>query len=235
MQTIRRSALVEHSAARMFALVNDVAAYPRRFDWCEAAQVLEADDGRMVARLDLGFGALRTWFTTENTMAPPHHIDLKLVDGPFRSLSGRWEFHALDESACKVTLTLSFEPQGEAARAGDGDGLPGAGRPHGRRLRARRRPRRRGVMRVEVVRAWPRRFEAVDAGAARRCHAWPMRWLRPAGGDDAETVAYAVFGVRAERRDACCATATGSNCCGRCWPIRRKRGAGAQARRRRQK
>ncbi|HEY5803043.1 MAG TPA: type II toxin-antitoxin system RatA family toxin [Lysobacter sp.] len=111
MQTIRRSALVEHSAARMFALVNDVAAYPRRFDWCEAAQVLEADAGRMLARLDIGFGALRTWFTTENTMSPPHHIELKLVDGPFRSLSGRWEFHALDESACKVTLTLSFEPK----------------------------------------------------------------------------------------------------------------------------
>ncbi|MEG3191004.1 MULTISPECIES: type II toxin-antitoxin system RatA family toxin [Novilysobacter] len=110
MPTIRRSALVEHSAARMFALVNDVAAYPRRFEWCDAAQVLEQDELRMRARLDLGLGALRTWFTTENTLAPPHHIDLKLVDGPFRKLSGRWQFHSLDESACKVTLTLEFEP-----------------------------------------------------------------------------------------------------------------------------
>ena len=111
MPSIRRTALVEHSAARMFALVNDIAAYPRRFDWCDAAQVLESSENRMVARLDLGLGALRTWFTTENTMSPPHHIDLKLIDGPFRSLSGRWEFHALDESACKVTLTLDFEPK----------------------------------------------------------------------------------------------------------------------------
>lgn len=110
MPTIRRSALVEHSAARMFALVNDVAAYARRFDWCDSAHVMEADEGHMVARLDLGLGALRTWFTTHNTLKPPHHIDLKLVDGPFRKLTGRWEFHALDESACKVTLTLDFEP-----------------------------------------------------------------------------------------------------------------------------
>lgn len=95
----------------MFALVSDVSSYPRRFEWCDGAQVLEASELRMVARLDLGLGALRTWFTTENTLAPPHHIDLKLVDGPFRSLSGRWEFHALDESACKVTLTLTFEPK----------------------------------------------------------------------------------------------------------------------------
>jgi ribosome-associated toxin RatA of RatAB toxin-antitoxin module len=111
MPTIRRSALVEHSAARMFALVNDIAAYPRRFDWCESAQVLEADDVHVVARLDLGFGALRTWFTTENTLTPPHYIDMQLRDGPFRKLSGRWQFHALDESACKVTLTLEFEPK----------------------------------------------------------------------------------------------------------------------------
>ena len=110
MPKIQRSALVEHSAARMFALVNDIEAYPRRFDWCEAAQVLEADDAHVVARLDLGLGALRTWFTTENTLSPPHHIDMQLRDGPFRKLSGRWQFHALDESACKVTLTLEFEP-----------------------------------------------------------------------------------------------------------------------------
>ena len=97
MPIIQRSALVEHSASRMFGLVNDVAAYPRRFDWCEAAQVLEEDDTRLVARLDLGLGSLRTWFTTENTLAPPHHIDMQLKDGPFRKLYGRWQFHALDD------------------------------------------------------------------------------------------------------------------------------------------
>jgi len=111
MPKIQRSALVEHSASRMFALVNDVGAYPRRFAWCETADVLEASDERVVARLDLGLGGLRTWFTTENVLSPPHHIDMHLKDGPFRKLSGRWQFHALDESACKVSLTLDFEPQ----------------------------------------------------------------------------------------------------------------------------
>lgn len=111
MTRIQRSALVGHSAARMFALVDDIEAYPRRFAWCESAQVLERGPDRVVARLDLGLGPLRTWFTTENTLAPPHHIDMELRDGPFRRLHGRWQFHALDESACRVTLTLEFEPQ----------------------------------------------------------------------------------------------------------------------------
>ncbi|MGY3264799.1 MULTISPECIES: type II toxin-antitoxin system RatA family toxin [unclassified Lysobacter] len=110
MPTIRRTALVEHSAARMFGLVNDVRAYPARFDWCDEATVLEESPDRMKARLDLRVGGFRTWFITDNTLVPPHHIDLQFVDGPFRQLRGRWEFHAIDESACRVTLTLEFEP-----------------------------------------------------------------------------------------------------------------------------
>jgi ribosome-associated toxin RatA of RatAB toxin-antitoxin module len=111
MPRIERSALVEHSVSRMFDLVNDIEAYPRRFDWCEAAEVLESGEARVVARLELGLGALRTWFTTENTLSRPHHIDMQLRDGPFKRLQGRWQFHALDESACKVGLSLEFEPQ----------------------------------------------------------------------------------------------------------------------------
>jgi ribosome-associated toxin RatA of RatAB toxin-antitoxin module len=111
MPRIERSALVGHSVNRMFELVNDIPAYPRRFGWCEAAQVLESTPDRMLARLELRFGALKTWFTTENLLSPPHHIDMRLSDGPFRRLEGRWQFHALDESACRVSLVLDFEPQ----------------------------------------------------------------------------------------------------------------------------
>lgn len=110
MPTIRRTALVEHSSARMFFLVNDVRAYPGRFDWCSGATVLEESDDRMVARLELRAAGLKTWFVTENRLSPPHSIELQLREGPFRQLKGRWEFHALDESACRVTLTLDFEP-----------------------------------------------------------------------------------------------------------------------------
>ena len=110
MPSIQRSALVAHPASRMFDLVNDVAAYPGRFSWCEDAQVLEQDEDRVLARLDLGLGALRTWFTTENRLERPSRIDMQLRDGPFKRLHGVWTFDGLDESACKVTLTLDFEP-----------------------------------------------------------------------------------------------------------------------------
>ena len=88
MHTIRRSALVEHSATRMFDLVNDVAAYPRRFDWCSAAELIEQGEARLVARLDLGLGSLRTWFTTENALDRPHRIDMNLVTARSASCTG---------------------------------------------------------------------------------------------------------------------------------------------------
>jgi ribosome-associated toxin RatA of RatAB toxin-antitoxin module len=113
MTTIHRHALVRHSALRMYTLVNDVAAYPRRFAWCEDSAVLEASDTRMLARLDLTFAGLRTTFTTENTLVAPTRIDLVLVEGPFRALTGGWRFHSLAEDACKVSLNLDFEVAGK--------------------------------------------------------------------------------------------------------------------------
>jgi len=110
MPQIERSALVEHSASEMFDLVNDVAAYPQRFHWCAGAEVLEATDTRMLARLDLGIGAIHTWFSTENRLCRPERIDMELHDGPFRHLTGIWRFQALAENACKVSLTLDFAP-----------------------------------------------------------------------------------------------------------------------------
>lgn len=111
MPSIKRSALVEHPATVMFDLVNDLDAYPERFTWCEASEVLEFSEDRVVARLDLGLGAFRTWFTTENRLSRPSRIDMSLRDGPFEQLHGCWEFDALGEQASKVTLTLDFEPR----------------------------------------------------------------------------------------------------------------------------
>lgn len=113
MTSIQRHALVRHSARRMFDLVNDVAAYPARFPWCESSQVLEVSDTHMLARLDLRLAGLRTSFTTRNALEAPTRIDLQLVEGPFRKLAGAWHFHSLAEDACKVSLAMDFEVAGK--------------------------------------------------------------------------------------------------------------------------
>jgi len=109
---IRRSAIVPFTPAQMFDLVNDVEAYPKRFGWCDAAEVLEREDNVLVARLDLKFAGLKQSFTTRNTMDKPNSLAMKFVEGPFRSLDGVFTFQALGDVGCKIALALDFDYAG---------------------------------------------------------------------------------------------------------------------------
>ncbi len=109
---IRRSALVRYSPAQMFDLVNEVEAYPKRFAWCAGSEVLERGEDVLVARLDLKFAGFRQSFTTRNTIDPPKRLQMDLVDGPFRSLEGVWDFIALGGEGSKVAFALDFEYAG---------------------------------------------------------------------------------------------------------------------------
>ena len=109
---IRRSALVKYSPAQMFDLVNEVEAYPQRFAWCAGVAVLERHDDVLVARLDLKFAGFRQSFTTRNLVDPPRRLQMSLVDGPFRSLEGVWDFTALGDAGCKVAFALDFDYAG---------------------------------------------------------------------------------------------------------------------------
>lgn len=106
--SISRSALVPRSADTMYALVNAVEDYPRRFTWCERAWVLERADDSLVARLAVRHAGLATQFATRNTLTPGQRIDMQLVEGPFTALRGSWQFQALGEQGCKVQLDLDY-------------------------------------------------------------------------------------------------------------------------------
>ena len=113
---IDKTALVMHSAERMFHLVNDVASYPDFLPWCSASQVHEQTDHEIMASMDIAKGGIRHRLTTRNQLYLPHTIEMSLVDGPFRNLSGRWQFKPLQNNACKVILTLEFEFSGSLSR-----------------------------------------------------------------------------------------------------------------------
>lgn len=113
---IDKSALVMHSAERMFHLVNDIARYPEFLPWCAGAEIHDQDNEQITASLDVAKGGIRQRLTTRNQILLPDTIEMSLVDGPFRNLSGRWHFKPLDDHACKVILTLEFEFSGSLSR-----------------------------------------------------------------------------------------------------------------------
>ena len=112
MIAIRRSALVKYSPAQMFDLVNEVEAYPKRFSWCAGARIIERRENVLVAQLDLRFAGFRQSFTTRNTVDPPRRLKMDLVEGPFRTLEGVWDFVALGDAGCKVAFALDFDYAG---------------------------------------------------------------------------------------------------------------------------
>jgi len=109
MPQVTRSALVPFSAEQMFTLVNDVASYPNFLPGCSGSRVLESSDSAMVASVDVSKAGISKTFTTSNELEEGRKILMQLVDGPFKSLQGGWEFIPLDEAACKVELKLEFE------------------------------------------------------------------------------------------------------------------------------
>jgi ribosome-associated toxin RatA of RatAB toxin-antitoxin module len=113
MTTIQRSALVAQPPAVLYGLVNDVAAYPRRFDWCTGSAVLEQTESQMLARLDVRVAGMSVSFTTRNMLDPVSRIELALADGPFQRFGGLWTFDALGDSGCRVGLRLEFEMAGK--------------------------------------------------------------------------------------------------------------------------
>ncbi len=109
MTVINRSALLPYSARQLFDLVSDVESYPSFMEGCVGAHVLRSEEDMVEARLDLSRGGIRQSFSTRNRMRAAREITLELLDGPFEKFSGHWNFHALGDSACKLSLYLEFK------------------------------------------------------------------------------------------------------------------------------
>ncbi|HEX7218009.1 MAG TPA: type II toxin-antitoxin system RatA family toxin [Burkholderiales bacterium] len=109
MKRIARSAIVEHSAAEMYALVDGIEAYPEFLPWCAQAVVHERKPGATRATLTVGLHGLRHSFTTQNQNRPGEAIDMRLVQGPFRRFHGEWRFVPLGEHASRIEFRLEYE------------------------------------------------------------------------------------------------------------------------------
>lgn len=112
MPTIERSALVPYSAPQMFELVNNIEDYPRFLPWCSSTKIHSRSETEVEATLDIAWSGIHKSFTTRNFLSPSDRMVMKLVEGPFKHLEGRWSFTQLGESGCKVIMDLEFELAG---------------------------------------------------------------------------------------------------------------------------
>ncbi len=88
MKHVHKSVLLWYSPREMYALVTDVAQYPKFLPWCAQAEVIEQHADGVTARLHIAFAGVKQSFTTRNVNQHDRQVSMQLVDGPFSHLAG---------------------------------------------------------------------------------------------------------------------------------------------------
>ncbi len=109
MAVVHKSVFLGYSEEQMFALVDRVEDYPLFLPWCGGVEVVERDDNRLVATLNIRYHGVHHAFTTENTNLRPTSMKMRLVEGPFKHLDATWNFKPLKADACKVEFDMHYE------------------------------------------------------------------------------------------------------------------------------
>ncbi|QLR06636.1 type II toxin-antitoxin system RatA family toxin [Providencia rettgeri] len=109
MPQISRSALVPFSAEQMYKLVNDVISYPSFLPGCVGSRIISQNSDEMTASVEVSKAGISKTFITKNALEDNKRIQMQLVEGPFRTLSGGWQFIPLSADACKIEFHLDFE------------------------------------------------------------------------------------------------------------------------------
>jgi ribosome-associated toxin RatA of RatAB toxin-antitoxin module len=112
MREVRRSALLPYTASQMYGLVTDVERYPEFLPWCKGARILAAEGEFVTVSLGLVRGMVRGSFTTRNRQVPDRSVEMRLVEGPFSLLEGRWDFLPIEAAGTRVELQIRFQTHG---------------------------------------------------------------------------------------------------------------------------
>ncbi len=109
MYSVNRSALVMHSADKMFYLINDVERYAEFLPWCGGSKVLSESENQTIASVTIAVKKVNKTFTTRNVHTGKSMTCLSLIEGPFSFLEGEWRFLSLQPNSCKISLQLKFD------------------------------------------------------------------------------------------------------------------------------
>jgi coenzyme Q-binding protein COQ10 len=113
MPTHSETKTLPYTAEQMYALVADVAAYPKFLPWCAAARIRsrtpEGNAELMLADLVISFKVFRERFGSKVLLHPNEKsIDTEYLDGPFKFLKSTWDFKDV-EGGCDVSFFVDFE------------------------------------------------------------------------------------------------------------------------------
>ena len=103
-----------YNTHQLYAMVADVAAYPKFLPWCKAARILESHPDHLVAELKIAYKGISESYTSRVHLCPPQNgtaeIRVELIRGPFEHLFNLWQLiiQQLPFNSIKNSLNLFF-------------------------------------------------------------------------------------------------------------------------------
>jgi coenzyme Q-binding protein COQ10 len=113
MPTFTTHRRVPYTPRQMYDLVADVEKYPLFLPLTEALRIRtrETLDGLDVFTADMtvGYKAIRETFLTRVVLHPDvPKVEARYIDGPFRQLENRWQFHPAP-GGCEIDFYIAYE------------------------------------------------------------------------------------------------------------------------------
>ena len=109
MTLINKSAVVRYKTAEMFALVDNISSYPEFLSWCSMTVERKRTDDEVLATIEIAHAAFRKSFTLSHYIQKNKKIEMRLVEGPFNTFVGLWNFDPIEDDGCKVSFELEYQ------------------------------------------------------------------------------------------------------------------------------
>lgn len=100
---------VPYSVEQMFCLVNDVNSYSKFIPGCGVSKILEYHDNELIAELTMIVNGLTRSLVTHNFFIENKNIGIFLIEGPFKSFRGYWEFIEVTNSVSIIKYISFYE------------------------------------------------------------------------------------------------------------------------------
>lgn len=109
MQRLSKAVTLHYSPEAMYTLVANIPDYQHFLPHCQASSVKVKSNNIVEGTLQVGYAGLHYKLVTLNQMVPNTQINIKFIEGPFKTLNGRWSFNKLPSGGCEVVLQLQYE------------------------------------------------------------------------------------------------------------------------------
>ena len=105
---VKKRLILPYTAEQMYALVNAIESYPAFLPYCHSTVVYTRSTESVKAKICLAKGGVSYAFTTSNKLQKNQQIEIELIEGPFKTLHGVWQFVDLPAGGSTVEVEISF-------------------------------------------------------------------------------------------------------------------------------